>query len=109
MHGPNVKSARLAASFTRRRLGVRSVGSLKGPYCAEFPVGTWVRIAERPALEAFQASWSFHNPLLAPQLEHAGQLAQVQAVGFQHGADELYTLAGLPGLWHEACLAPVAR
>ena len=108
MHGPNAKSAWLAAPCSRRRLGVRLVGSTKGPYCAEFAVGTWVRVAERPALEALQASWSFHNPLRAAPLEHAGQLAQVQAVGFFHGADELYTLAGLPGLWHEACLAPVA-
>jgi hypothetical protein len=77
LHGPNVKSAWLAAPFTRLRLRARSVGSTKDPYCAEFPVGTWIRIAKRPALEAFQTSWPFHNPLRAAQLEHAGQLAQV--------------------------------
>jgi hypothetical protein len=25
-------------------------------------------------------------------------------VGFYHGGDVLYTLDGIPGLWHEQCL-----
>ncbi|MFL5552311.1 MAG: hypothetical protein ACJ770_05840, partial [Gemmatimonadaceae bacterium] len=30
----------------------------------------------------------------------------VQQVTFYHGADELYVLTGLPGVWHEQCLIP---
>jgi hypothetical protein len=35
---------------------------------------------------------------------YAGKIAEVETVDFYHGADELYTLSGVPGVWHEACM-----
>jgi len=34
----------------------------------------------------------------------AGSEAKVLTVGFYHGGDVLYTLKGVPGIWHELCL-----
>jgi hypothetical protein len=31
----------------------------------------------------------------------------VKDVGFYHGGDELYQVAGIPGTWHEECLEAV--
>ena len=80
------------------------MGKRNGAYEAEFPVHSTVRIASRAELEAFMAEWKWHLPLQAEQLRFADRTAQVVHVGFYHGADELYTLDGVPGLWHEACL-----
>lgn len=77
------------------------MGKTKGPYKEEFPVGTKVRIADRPRLEEFLNEWKLHNPLKATQLEFAGTQAKVKTVSFYHGGDELYTLEEVPGLWHE--------
>jgi hypothetical protein len=77
-------------------------------YNAEFPAGSTVKIAERPALEAFMQTWKLHNPLEPRQLDFAGQLAQVESVGFYFGGDELYKLRGIPGIWHERCLESVS-
>ncbi len=82
------------------------MGKRNGPYNADFPRGTRVRIADRAALESFKVTWRYHHPLQAEQLPFAGTVATVQAVGYYHGGDELYDLAGVPGLWHEACLEP---
>jgi hypothetical protein len=84
------------------------MGKTKGAYNAEFPAGTHVRIVDRNHLEEFKRTWHYHHPLTDEQLAYAGQRAQVKAVGFYHGGDELYTLAGVPGLWHECCLACVS-
>jgi hypothetical protein len=73
-------------------------------YRAEFPQGSAVRIADLAALERFRAEWKFHNPLGAEQLPYAGREATVDTVGYYHGGDVLYTLEGVPGIWHEACL-----
>ena len=81
------------------------MGRLKGAYNPEFPVGSRVRILERPTLEQFMRQWKLHNPLEPRQLEFGGQLATVAEVGYYHGADELYRLEGVPGMWHESCLA----
>jgi hypothetical protein len=80
------------------------MGKTRGPYVEEFPVGTSVRIVDRPALAAFSRSWRLHNPLQPEQLQYAGRTATVATVGFYHGGDELYELEGVPGVWHEVCL-----
>jgi len=74
------------------------------PYEASYPVGSAVRIAERPILERFLQTWKLHNPLKAEQLAAAGKVTRVETVGFYHGGDPLYVLEGTPGVWHEQCL-----
>ena len=74
------------------------------PYVEQFPVGTRVRIADRDALERFQRDWGYHNPIQSEQLSFAGREAVVRDVGFYHSGDALYTLEGVPGVWHEPCL-----
>ena len=78
------------------------------PYIERFPVGTRVRIATRPELDTFRADWHLHNPLTAEQLGCAGREATVKEIGFYHGGDLLYVLAGLPGVWHEPCLSGIS-
>jgi hypothetical protein len=80
------------------------MGTRSGPYSPDFPVGTPVRIKSEPELRQFQGTWKAHNPLRDEQLAYAERVATVQEVGFYHGADELYVLAGVPGVWHEQCL-----
>jgi hypothetical protein len=80
------------------------MGKTRGRYEEEFPVGTYVRVADRDALEEFARTWKFHHPLEPQQLESAGATAAVASVGFYHGGDELYQLEGIPGTWHETCL-----
>jgi len=80
------------------------MGRTKGPYKEEFPKGSTVKIASRPSLENFLRTWKLHNKLKPDQLNYAGQLAEVESVGFYHGGDELYKLKGVPGVWHEQCL-----
>jgi len=63
-----------------------------------------VRIASRPLLEDFLETWTLHHKLEPDQLNYAGQIAEVESVGFYHGGDELYKLKGAPGIWHEQCL-----
>lgn len=75
------------------------------PYRERFPRGSQVRIASRQALELFRNTWTYHNPLTAEQLDHADKVTTVREVGFYHGGDPLYTLDGIPGVWHETCLA----
>ena len=47
------------------------------PYEESFPAGTWVRIAEREALDEFLRTWKLHNPLKTEQLAFAGDVAEV--------------------------------
>ena len=83
------------------------MGRTRGPYQEEFPVGTLVKIAERPVLEEFHRTWKLHNKPRPEQLDYAGTLARVKSVGFYHGGDELYEIEGVPGVWHECCLEKV--
>jgi hypothetical protein len=83
------------------------MGKTKGVNKAEFEVGTEVRIADRKFLEKFMEAGQYHNELESEQLEHAGRVAKVKEVSFFHGGDEIYTLAGVPGVWHEECLTAV--
>jgi len=80
------------------------MGKTKGLYREEFPNGSTVKIASRSFLENFLKTWKLHNKLEPDQLNYAGQVAEVESVGFYHGGDELYRLKGVPGIWHEQCL-----
>jgi hypothetical protein len=75
------------------------------PYTEQFPVGTPVRIADHNTLEAFRANSQRHNPLAHEQLRFAGRDATICDVDFYHGGDVIYGLVGIPGVWHESCLA----
>ena len=83
------------------------MGATRGPYSEEYPVGTTVKIVDRSTLERFRKEWKLHNPLDESQLAFADKVATVAKVGFYHGGDELYSLKGIPGIWHERCLRPV--
>lgn len=83
------------------------MGKTKGPYVAEYPVGSQVRIADRQQLENFLTSWKYHHPLQPEQLPFADSIAEVEEVSFYHGGDELYNLKGVPGIWHEQCLTAI--
>jgi ribonuclease inhibitor len=85
------------------------MGTRNGPYEADFPVDTTVRVAPPADLEAFVATWKWHHPLQVEQLEFAGSLATVKNVSFYHGGDELYELRDVPGIWHEVCLRTPTR
>lgn len=76
------------------------------PYKEAFPTGTDVRVADRAFLENFKETWKYHHKLENEQLAYADQLATVEQVGFYHGGDPIYKLAGIPGLWLEQCLRP---
>ena len=81
------------------------MGKTKGVNNIEFEAGTEVRIADRAFLEAFLEAGQYHNELEPEQLEYAGRVARVKNVSLFHGGDELYTLEGVPGVWHEECLS----
>jgi hypothetical protein len=81
------------------------MGKTKGLNQAEFAAGTKVRIADRAFLEQFLEAGQYHNELEPEQLEFAGRTAKVKEVNFFHGGDEIYTLDGIPGVWHEECLS----
>jgi len=83
------------------------LGKTKGLNVAEFEVGTDVRIADRAFLENFLEEGQYHNELESEQIQFAGRVARVKAVEFFHGGDEIYTLEGIPGVWHEECLSAV--
>lgn len=81
------------------------MGKTRGLNVAEFEVGSQVRIADRTFLEDFLEEGQYHNELEPEQLEYAGRVAHVARVEFFHGGDEIYTLEGVPGVWHEECLS----
>jgi hypothetical protein len=81
------------------------VGKTKGLNQAEFEVGSQVRIADRAFLQEFLEAGQYHNELEEEQLDYAGRVATVKSVEFFHGGDEIYTLDGVPGVWHEECLS----
>jgi hypothetical protein len=76
------------------------------PYKEEFPVGSTVRIANVQQLQEFQRTWKYHHKIDPVQLKYAGEIGEVEKVGFYHGGDVLYELRGVPGIWHEQCLGP---
>jgi hypothetical protein len=81
------------------------VGKTKGLNNAEFEVGSEVRIADRAFLESFLEAGQYHNELEPEQLEYAGRIAKVKNLTFFTGGDEIYSLEGIPGVWHEECLS----
>ncbi len=80
------------------------MGKTKGLNQAEFEVGENVRIADRAFLEQFLEAGQYHHELEPEQLDSAGRVAKVEKVEFFHGGDEIYSLEGIPGVWHEECL-----
>jgi hypothetical protein len=58
------------------------MGKTKGPYQAEFPKGSKVKIADRAFLENFLNTWKFHHKLEPQQLGFADKIATVKALGF---------------------------
>jgi hypothetical protein len=80
------------------------MGKTKGPYNADFPVGSRVRIASREDLEEFSKTWKYHHPLMPEQLQYHDRVAKVDKASAYHGGDELYELENIPGIWHEQCL-----
>ncbi len=81
------------------------MGKTKGLNNAEFEVGSEVRIADRAFLESFLEAGQYHNELEPEQLEYAGRIAKVKNLTFFTGGDEIYSLEGIPGVWHEECLS----
>ncbi len=77
-------------------------------YQEKFPKGTQIRVGDLATLERFRSEWRVHHPLAIEQLEYSGRDFTVSSVSFYHGGDVLYTLEGVPGIWHEACLLPRA-
>lgn len=73
-------------------------------YHSAFDGGETVLIADRDALLAFQQSWEWHHPLSDAQLAYAGTEDRITIVSYYHGGATLYEFAGIPGVWHEACL-----
>ena len=73
-------------------------------YRSLFEVGSPVRVQPLNALHAFRSSWKLHHPLTDEQIAFADQSAIVATIGYYHGGDVLYTLMGVPGIWHEQCL-----
>ena len=78
------------------------------PYRERFAVGVLVRVLSRPELERFSVEWNWHHPLQEEQLSFADAVAKVREVSFYHGGDVSYLLDGVPGIWHEECLAPAS-
>ena len=76
----------------------------RGIYTEQFPKGSKVRVKDRTFLESFRLSWAYHHPLEAEQVGYAARAAKVVTIGFYHGGDVLYTLEGIPGIWHQQCL-----
>lgn len=76
------------------------------PYSAQFEEGAMVKVRSKADLERFQAEWQYHNPITAEQIEYADRTARIAEIGYYHGGEPLYRLEGLPGVWHEPCLAP---
>ena len=85
--------------------GYRILGKTRGLNNAEFEVGAEVRIAGRDVLEKILEAGQYHNELEPEQVAFAGAVARVKSVEFFHGGDEIYTLDGIPGVWHEECLS----
>ncbi|HUQ89447.1 MAG TPA: hypothetical protein VM096_17930 [Vicinamibacterales bacterium] len=96
--------ALLSAAYRVWMFQPRTVRPGKAAYEERFPVGSRVRVSNRDALSRFRDEWLYHHPLQLEQLDHADSITTVRTVGFYHGGDPLYTLEGVPGTWHEACL-----
>jgi hypothetical protein len=76
-------------------------------YKEKYPVGTDIRIANLETLQAFKRDWKYHHPISDQQVQSAGSVDRIKAVGFYHGGDVMYDLEKTAGTWHEACLEPM--
>jgi hypothetical protein len=84
------------------------MGRTRGLYHEEYAIGSFVKIAERNALDDFMRTWTLHNKLEVKQLDYAGKKGRIRSVGFYHGGEELYQIEDVPGMWHEECLEACA-
>jgi hypothetical protein len=78
------------------------MGETKQPYEMRLSIGK-VRIKSRDFLQEFQRTGRFHDPLKDFQFDYAGRIGTVSWLGHYFGADELYGLEGIPGIWNEPC------
>jgi hypothetical protein len=76
-------------------------------YEPKFAAGGPVRIVGLATLNEFLHSYKLHHPLQENQLAYAGRRAKVIRACMYHGADQLYELEGVPGIWHERLLEAV--
>ena len=75
------------------------------PYHPAFLTSASVQVASAEVLERYsRPAWKHHHPVKEEMAAFAGHRALVLRVSFYHGGDCLYTLDGIPGQWHEACL-----
>ena len=74
-------------------------------YQERYKVGSKVRVADSAFLQDFMHSWRRHHPLRPELVTYAGVKTTVKSIGYYHGGDCLYELEGVPGTWHEQCLA----
>lgn len=74
------------------------------PYQSDLQVGERVRTLPETQLAVFRDNWSYHHPLSDEQMRFAGDGYTISEVSFYHGGDPLYSLDGVPGVWHRACL-----
>jgi hypothetical protein len=70
-----------------------------------FQPGDTVRIADAETLAGFARTWKLHHPLEPDQLPFAGKTAMVTDSSMYFGGDILYTLEGVPGVWHQRLLS----
>lgn len=60
-----------------------------GPYKKRFPIGCPVQVADEETLNHFKATWKYHHPLDAAQLQFAGLITTVRSIAYYHGGDVL--------------------
>ena len=82
-----------------------TMGKTKGLNKAEFEVGSEVRIADRAFSRVFSKPGSTTTSSSPSSSNTPAASAKVKDVTFFHGGDEIYTLEGIPGVWHEECLS----
>lgn len=73
-------------------------------YDPKFAQGERVCIVDRAALDEFYQTYKLHHPLQEIQLGYAGQVTEIIRSMMYHGADQLYELKDVPGIWHENLL-----
>jgi hypothetical protein len=82
------------------------VGPLEERAVGKIAVGSFVAVIERPELEGFLRSADARAQPAPAQFAGAGRHARVVGVRLD-GAEPLYALRDLPGLWREAWLRPL--
>jgi hypothetical protein len=76
-------------------------------YSSLYKIGEVVRIKNVDYLNEFKKKWKYHNPILDSMIAQAGKEMKIIDVGYYHGGDPLYQIAGSEGFWHEECLEKI--